>query len=282
MEPPYVDVEVPAIGMSVDTPQQAGIQAGESTAILSPEAEAVQFEGMPLGLRVKDEPLDGPLGVRARIQSPDIAAELSPAGLVFELAFAPEQEKDSPLWSLASDSPPISLQLEIDYSQFALEYRASFAERLILYRGSDCRPTQADDGSESSPGYSCVSFGALPAYNDGASGRLLVELAASPELASMSAEPTPDLPPRSFVPVSMAPHSSTNDTVTAQSSGPTFYILGSGAAGPQGDFSATPFSFTSDYQVDLFTGAATTRYPIPVPPSAAGPAPQVELVYDSG
>lgn len=59
-------------------------------------------------------------------------------------------------------------------------------------------------------------------------------------------------------------------------------MLAASSGGQQGDYGFTPLANVSDYQVALSTGAATTSYPIPVPPAAAGPAPAVWLAYNSG
>ena len=60
-----------------------------------------------------------------------------------------------------------------------------------------------------------------------------------------------------------------------------YYVVASTTGGPNGDYSATPLSVVSDFQTDLFSGAFETSYPIPVPPSVAGPVPGVALHYNS-
>ena len=60
------------------------------------------------------------------------------------------------------------------------------------------------------------------------------------------------------------------------------FILSSQAIGSQSNYSLTPFSVVSSYQVDLNSGAFTTGYPIPVPPARAGAAPAINLSYNSG
>lgn len=61
----------------------------------------------------------------------------------------------------------------------------------------------------------------------------------------------------------------------------TSFVLSTEATGAAGDFSATPFSLVSDYQVGLSTGAAETRYEFGVPKAAAGPEPTVAITYSS-
>ena len=59
-------------------------------------------------------------------------------------------------------------------------------------------------------------------------------------------------------------------------------MLATSTSGPGGDYSATPLNAVSDYQTDLFAGTFATSYPLAVPPAAAGAAPDVSLVYNSG
>ena len=69
-------------------------------------------------------------------------------------------------------------------------------------------------------------------------------------------------------------------TVSASPSGTVLAAL-AGASGATGDYSATPLSPSAAWQVSPQTGDFSWNYPLRVPPSVAGPAPQLSLTYDS-
>ena len=66
------------------------------------------------------------------------------------------------------------------------------------------------------------------------------------------------------------------------SGGGAVLALSSLVWGMSGDWSAVPLSSLSLADVGLFTGSAETGYRVPVPDSAAGPVPDVQLGYSSG
>lgn len=54
------------------------------------------------------------------------------------------------------------------------------------------------------------------------------------------------------------------------------------AAGPSGNFGATPLSPSATWQVSAQTGDFTWSYPLEAPPAAGGPEPDLALTYSSG
>ena len=88
--------------------------------------------------------------------------------------------------------------------------------------------------------------------------------------------------------VAGAPATAAEDTseswlrAEAQSGQPAVYVLAAAASSGQGDYAATPFTGSSDYQLSLAVGAMQTSYAVPLPPTAGGLAPDVTLRYDSG
>ncbi len=59
-------------------------------------------------------------------------------------------------------------------------------------------------------------------------------------------------------------------------------MLSSDTTGSTGDYTATPQTNRSSWQVSPSTGSFDMTYPIRVPPAPAGPVPQVKLTYSSG
>lgn len=59
------------------------------------------------------------------------------------------------------------------------------------------------------------------------------------------------------------------------------FVISSGAAGSAGNFAAAPLSPSSTWSSGGSSGNFSWSYPVPVPPSTAGPTPTVELSYSS-
>src|SRR5690606_22456899 len=58
--------------------------------------------------------------------------------------------------------------------------------------------------------------------------------------------------------------------------------MAAGASGSAGDWSASPLSPASSWQVSPQTGSFAWSYPLVVPPAVGGPAPDLALSYSSG
>jgi RHS repeat-associated protein len=83
---------------------------------------------------------------------------------------------------------------------------------------------------------------------------------------------------------------STNDVAHSQASalvnvpaagGASMLAVTSGPSGSTGDFSVKPLAASATWQESGSTGAFTWSYPVRVPPSLGGPAPQLSLAYSS-
>ncbi|MBP2327184.1 RHS repeat-associated protein [Kibdelosporangium banguiense] len=96
---------------------------------------------------------------------------------------------------------------------------------------------------------------------------------------------TPDKPEcRVQKPLRSTNNTKTN-TVTAQAeAGPddTVYALAAGNSGATGDYTATPLSDASKWQVSAQSGSFSWSYPLRTPPVPGGLQPQVALSYGSG
>ncbi len=146
-------------------PVEMRLPAGVYTVQLAPGTNEARFTSLPISLRSVDA---RPTALAARLEalSPEVAAQLSPAGIAFTLAVS----------RTAAAPAGTALYLMLDYDQLNLPtYGASFRERLTLYRGLDCQ--------ESSAAVTCRVFLPLPSVNDSVQGRLTVDLAEAARLA---------------------------------------------------------------------------------------------------
>ena len=109
--------------------QQAPLPGGVYTLNFTGDGElAVQSE-LPLALQGDPNAFGQPVEARVEILEPEIAGELSPAGLAFKLNFVTPNESDTPELDLAEGQTPP--ELIIDYSQLPLRYGGDFAGRFL-------------------------------------------------------------------------------------------------------------------------------------------------------
>lgn len=141
---------------------------------LSPGNGAARFEALPISVAApEDGAVAEALEVRLEVLAPELAAQLSPAGVAFTLAISGTAEA-----AQRARAGVGALQLTLDYGQINLPtYGGSFDERLTLYRGLGCQP----DGAA----MTCRAFLALPGQNDVLNGRLTVSLDAQALLAQL-------------------------------------------------------------------------------------------------
>ncbi|MFV2112678.1 polymorphic toxin-type HINT domain-containing protein [Micromonospora sp. LOL_025] len=85
------------------------------------------------------------------------------------------------------------------------------------------------------------------------------------------------------------PAAGTNDTRTHRASavvtaaaGGSVYALTADESGPAGDHGATPLAASATWDAGGPSGDFSWSYPMRVPPSLGGPAPELELAYSSG
>ncbi len=255
--------------------EQPGIPPGLAVALIAPSGGQARFGNLPLTLTAAAGAFTETVEARLEVLGSDVAGALSPAGLALQLEFKPASRSNGP-----AVVPQRALSLTLDYSQLPLRYGGSFADRLTLHRFVGCgwrtHVPEPPPGLPPLPGaeqqvLECAQTDALPVVNDRANRRLIITLA----------EPTPAKGQERQAGMEAAEPAPGTATTTGSLSG-VIYALTSGPSGPQGSYAATPLANVADYQVGLLTGAAETGYPIPVPPAAAGPAPDVRLVYNSG
>ncbi|MHB9856591.1 RHS repeat-associated core domain-containing protein [Streptomyces krungchingensis] len=135
-----------------------------------------------------------------------------------------------------------SARLAIDYSAFASAYGGDWAGRLHLMKFPGCLLDQAGKGT-------CRTPKTLPATNNLRRSTLSSTLAFTPSASA----------PQTMV-----------------------LALAAGTKSGGGDYKATPLSASSTWEAGGSSGSFTWSYPLRVPPSAAGPAPDLSISYDSG
>jgi RHS repeat-associated protein len=152
--------------------------------------------------------------------------------------------------------------LAVDYSGFAEMFGAGFAGRLRLVALPSCALAEPAVAG-------CPSGGvALRGRNDTAARKLTVSVT---DLAEFGADRLNGL--------RLSPSDSTGG------GGPVILAVTAGTGGElegDGDFKATPFEMSSDWQVGVGSGEFSWKYNIPVPAPPAGAAPSLSVDYSSG
>ncbi|MFI9241973.1 RHS repeat-associated core domain-containing protein [Streptomyces sp. NPDC053086] len=151
-------------------------------------------------------------------------------------------------------------RLGIDYSDFASAYGGDWAGRLSVLRLPDCAadPASVKTGK-------CRSATPVRTVNSRDTERVTADLAFS---AGASAKPAAK---------------STGSAPAALAGGQTMMLaVAAGSASADGDYKATPLSASSTWEAGNSSGTFTWSYPLKAPQAAAGPAPQLEISYDSG
>lgn len=87
---------------------------------------------------------------------------------------------------------------------------------------------------------------------------------------------------RTQTPVASSVNDAATQSVSAKVPAGSVVALTAGVFGSTGNWSATPLSASSSWQVSEQTGSFSWAYPFAVPPTQGGPAPSLALSYDSG
>jgi hypothetical protein len=140
--------------------------------------------------------------------------------------------------------------------------------------------TVTEEWGESYEAFICDQSEPLPAVNDLTNQRLRVDL--TPQTQSAAAAIAAGGQMSETLPGATLSAQRFLSLVAGGASGEVFYVLASSTSSGGSDYAATPHSVVNDFQTDLFAGNFATSYPIPVPPSVAGPVPGVTLHYNSG
>jgi RHS repeat-associated protein len=150
--------------------------------------------------------------------------------------------------ALTVTAPPTggTADLTVDYSSFAHAYGADWAGRLQVLRLPDCAATQPGKAS-------CRSATPVTFTNDRRGQKLDTHLTFG-----------------------------TTRSASAATGQTMLLALAAGTKSGGGDYKATPLSASSTWQAGGSSGTFTWRYPLKMPPAAAGPSPDLSISYDSG
>lgn len=266
-----------ALEATVDTEAgKSGVVSGFARATLDQQREPVALGALQLQVARAGGDATQPVTIDAAVLPVEEAKALSPVDMAFRLAVSD---------GVGASALTQPLQLTLDYSQIPLRYGGSLAERLTLYRVSACADgIAALAEGEPAPSEPCLVWEALPGTNNPVAQQLTVVLthtttsAAHQESSATDQPANPALGNTLYLPLAR----NAGNTPTLADDDGELYVLAAAATSQQGNYAATPLANVGDYQVSLSTGSAQTGYPIPIPPAAAGLAPNVVLNYDSG
>lgn len=244
------------------------------------------------------------VSTRINVLDKELASQLSPFGAAVSLDFADAKG--------AKVRPDGTIQLTFDLSDIDLGNVPDISERLRLTRFDGCDVFEAQDslidvervaGSDLPPEVVCGSSTDFEADFDIKRRKLVVEISEADVERTISAKrnalirsgvaerETDARNGRKLASNKDRSRVATDDRLlvgggSTSLNGPgggggTVWAATSGASSSMGDYSAPPFTRLTEAQVGLYTGSAETSYPIPVPPTSAGPQPSVALVYSS-
>ncbi|MDD1064160.1 polymorphic toxin-type HINT domain-containing protein [Streptomyces cocklensis] len=147
-------------------------------------------------------------------------------------------------------------QVAVDYSAFADAAGGGYGERLHLVQLPACVLTTPEKAQ-------CRTATPLAGAND-----------AEKQTVTADAVAVPAVTPLSAAPLTVSPLSATSNV--------TVLAATTSAAGPSGDYKATPLSAASTWSTGLNSGSFSWNYSMPVPSVPGGLSPSVGLSYSSG
>ena len=163
---------------------------------------------------------------------------------------------DGVLFTVAgSGERPSWARVTVDYSAFAGAAGAGFGERLHLVRLPACVLTTPKVAA-------CRTATPLAGANDAERQTVAADAVAIPAASPVKAPPL--------------------SQQSAAAAGMTVLGAMTSAAGPSGDYKATPLASASTWSTSLNSGSFSWKYSMPVPTVPGGLAPTVGLSYSSG
>ncbi|MER5739700.1 RHS repeat-associated core domain-containing protein [Streptomyces sp. NPDC002262] len=175
----------------------------------------------------------------------------------------------------ATGSVPISVGL--DYGTFQNVYGADWSSRLRLVQFPECYLTTPLEEA-------CQAFEELETVNDTATHSITatVDTAADGTVAPASATGGTTTSGSGVMQAAYTTPTDKASTATPAAAGDKAVIgaVDSGS-GPGGSFKATPLASSGKWTAGGSSGAFTWSYPLTIPPTPAGPAPNVTFSYSS-
>ncbi|KQX50835.1 hypothetical protein ASE09_12435 [Streptomyces sp. Root66D1] len=169
----------------------------------------------------------------------------------------------------ATGSVPVSVQ--VDYSKFENLYGADWSSRLRLVQFPECYLTTPLEEA-------CQEYEELETVNDTGTKSITATVDTAADGTTTPAVTTGSAP-YSGPAVMQASYT----TATPVATGGDKAVIGTvdSGAGAGGSFKATPLASSGKWSAGGSSGAFTWSYPLTIPPSPAGPAPNVSFDYSS-
>ncbi|MEU9957338.1 RHS repeat-associated core domain-containing protein [Streptomyces sp. NPDC050982] len=146
----------------------------------------------------------------------------------------------------------VQARLGIDYGAFATAFGGDWAGRLRVLKFPACFLSEGSEGK-------CRTPETLESSNDRGAERLSTTLAFN------------------------APSTGTSTASSSSRAAETMVLaVAAGTQSGSGDYKATPLAASSTWEAGGSSGTFTWSYPLRTPPAAAGPAPGLNISYDSG
>jgi RHS repeat-associated protein len=276
--------QIEALKPLADTANEPPLRLSPDLVLAAPAAQVnTPQRAIALSAQVNQVTLQGKAQF---IPSPSMHGQIdggnvSPLGVQFKIAFDAGAQT-----ALSSSGQP--LRLALDYSAVELPAIDDLPARMVVFIGTGC----AFDAQGALT--TCAAMTPLTTTIDVQQREAMAEIDNSAlallsgsvtltQTGSAPAAPTADatrLLRKIFVPMLSASAAAEKPPQTTDRN--AVVILGVGTGSVEGDYGATPLGDVGDYQAGLFGGSGALNYAIPVPPAAAGPAPDVSLNYDSG
>ncbi|MDV6014403.1 RHS repeat-associated core domain-containing protein [Haloechinothrix sp. LS1_15] len=272
---------------------------GAGTAMVQLPAQAqeraagagkAQADGLPVrvgrGAQPRAADGAGPERLRVRMLDRDEASELGVTGVAFSVADADGNNGGS-------------VEVELDYSDFATAYGAGWSSRLRLLELPECALTDPDEQE-------CRTASPVPGENDPSSQTVSAQVALAEPEDDGDTESTPDRAGRDEQDGAgdsgSGDENGREDTDPDADDGsevrgggsapqgdgdededsPTVLAAVAGAKGPEGDFTATDLSPAGEWAAGNQSGSFEYSYPFQTPDVPGGLKPNLQLSYDSG
>ncbi|MFJ5100798.1 polymorphic toxin-type HINT domain-containing protein [Streptomyces sp. NPDC088554] len=173
----------------------------------------------------------------------------------------------------AAGSAPVSVRF--DYKKFKNLYGADWASRLRFVQFPACYLTTPDLEE-------CQEYEELETENDTATGSVIATVDPATDgtaTPSSAASSTPSTPKGDSPAVQRA--SFGVRTAAAAGGGTAVLAVADSGAGKGGSFTATPLASSGSWAAGGSSGSFSWSYPLTVPPTPAGPSPNISFDYNS-
>ena len=174
------------------------------------------------------------------------------------------------------EQTPGAAELVVDYSAFRAAFGAGYGRRLRLVRYPACVLTTPKAAE-------CAKGVEVTTRNDTANRQLIAEVSVEPAAeAAGTAESTPGAAEPSPTPsTSASPSAAPGGGGAATEAGSVFAVTAAAGSGG-GSYAAQPLSSQAEWSTSGGAGDFTWSYPLRLPPTPAGAAPELALSYSSG